>query len=303
MNDPLMTVLKKVNFIFGKGLDEKELIKHRKFIERLGQLAAPKDDLIVEAFSVGDINCKSVTPELAHNPEYVILYAHGGGYNCGGLNYSRILAGKMALSTGFKVITFDYRLSPENTYPAALDDCMAMWEYLVTDKYAPDHIIVAGDSAGGNLALCLTQKLKEKELPLPKGLLLFSPWTDMTCSSHSYETNRDTDPILTKEYVLSAAKAYVGGLGELSDAAFSPINGDFKGFPPVYIMAGKNEILLDDSRRLKECIEKADGTVSLDIEKNGWHVYQLFPIHIAGRAMKRLSKTVTELIYKTDRTR
>ena len=297
MNDPLMKVLKKVNFIFGKSLDEKELIKHRKFIEKLGQLAAPKDDVIVESFSVGDINCEAVTPELAHNPEYVILYAHGGGYNCGGLNYARILAGKIALSTGLKVISFDYKLSPEHTYPEALDDGLVLWEYL-TETYNSDHIIIAGDSAGGNLALCLTQKLKSEERKLPKGLILFSPWTDMTCSSHSYITNRDTDPILTKEYVLSAAKAYVNGLGDLSDAAFSPINGDFSGFPPVYIMAGKNEILFDDSRRLKENIEKAGGTVSLDIEKSGWHVYQLFPIPIAGRAMKRLSKTVSGLIYK-----
>ena len=297
MNDPLMKVLKKINFVFGKSLNAEELQKHRRFIERLGQMAAPKDDVTVDEFCVGDINCEAITPEIAHNPEYIILYAHGGGYNCGGLNYARILGGKMALFTGLKVVTFDYRLAPEHPYPAALDDCITLWDHLTGEGYDPDHIIVAGDSAGGNLALCLVQKLKALDRALPKGLLLFSPWTDMTCSNHSYETNFEIDPILTRKYVLSAAKVYVNDQGELSDPAFSPINGDLSGFPPVYIMAGKNEILLDDSRKLKDRIEKSGGSVILDIEKSGWHVYQLFPIPQARSAMKRLSEHVSGLLY------
>ena len=94
------------------------------------------------------------TPHMAHNPQYVILYAHGGGYTCGGLKYASILASKLALATGFTVISYEYRLSPEYVYPAALEDTEAMWEYLLSLGYSSNHILMAGDSAGGNLTLC-----------------------------------------------------------------------------------------------------------------------------------------------------
>ena len=296
MNNPLIKALKTVNFISGKNMTEPELKKHRKLAEWAGRLAAPKGDIELYRFKVEKIRCEAVEPDFAHNPEYAILYAHGGGYVSGGLDYSRILAGKLAVSTGFTTYSFAYRLAPEHTYPAALEDITTIWRYLSENLYRADHILIAGDSAGGNLALCLVQKLLSEKKQIPKEILLFSPWTDMTGTASSYETNMKTDPILTKEYVMEASEAYIED-GDPVNPAYSPLFGDFTGFPPVYIMAGRNGILLDDSIHLKEKIEQAGGKVWLDIEEKGWHVYQQMPIPIARQAMKRLSKHISHEIY------
>ena len=296
LNGTLMKTLKAVNSLLGNSMDEASLKRHRKGMERAGLLAAPKNDILVTPFNVEGIECEEIVPEFAHNPAIAILYAHGGGYVTGNLNYARILGAKLALSTGFTTFSFDYRLAPENPYPAALDDAMKVWNCL-TERYSPENILIAGDSAGGNLALCLTQKLLTEGKTPPRMLLLFSPWTDMTATAPSYETYEDKDPILTKEYVTEAAKAYISGQGGFEDERFSPLFGRLNGLPPVYIMAGQNEILLDDSLRLHDQILKNGGTATLDIEEDGWHVYQQMPIALATQAMKRLSAHVSSVIY------
>ena len=297
MNDRLMKALRTVNFLSGRSMDEASLKKHRRAVEWVGRLASPKGDIRIRSFNVGDIPCEEITPEYAYNPNYAILYAHGGGYVSGGLGYARILGAKLALATGFRTYTFAYRLAPENPYPAALTDGMTMWDHLTENLYLPDHVLLAGDSAGGNMVLCMTRELNGKKLPIPRMLLLFSPWTDMTGTSDTYDSNKDRDPILTREYILDTSKAYIAGAGTPDDSRFSPLFGDLSGFPPALIMAGKNEILLDDSIRLKDRIIKCGGNARLDIEAKGWHVYQQMPIRMAERAMKRLSEYVSTEIY------
>lgn len=300
LNDTMLKALKVVNFISGSSLEEEDLKRHRRVMERAGRLAAPKNDINIRPFTVNGIKCEAVSPELAHNPNYAVLYAHGGGYVTGKLDYARILASKFALATGFTTYSINYRLAPEHPYPAALNDCMAVWDHLVEKTYAPDHIFIAGDSAGGNLALCLTQKLLSENRPVPRGLLLFSPWTDMTGTATSYEIYKEKDPILTKDYVLGAAKAYIGDNKDPKDPAFSPLFGQLNGLPPVFIMAGRNEILLDDSVRLKDRITEEGGRAVLDIDENGWHVYQQMPLPLAAQAMKRLAAYVTQEIRENN---
>ncbi len=297
LNDPLMKTLKIVNSISGRSLTEADLKKHRAAMETAGKIAAPKIDVSIDAFSAATVACERIRPELAHNPGYAILYAHGGGYVSGGLPYARILAAKLAIATGFTVYTFDYRLAPEHPYPCAIEDGLCVYSYLTGNGYDPEKIFFAGESAGGNLALCMTQRLLETGENVPAQLLLFSPWTDMSAGAGSYEVYADKDPILTKDYVTEVAKAYIAGAGENDDKRFSPLFGSFEGFPPVYIMAGRNEILLDDSIRLRDAVERAGGNVVLDIEEKGWHVYQQMPVPIAHRAMKRLSAYVSERVY------
>ena len=296
MNSPLVKTLKTVNFMAGRATSVAEIKRHRKQSELAGRLATPIGDTERKRFRVGKIRCEEVKPDKKYKPEYVILYCHGGGYVSGGLDYSGNLAVKLALATGFTVYTFAYRLAPEHPYPAAAEDGMSMWEYITENVADADHVILAGDSAGGNMALCLTQRLISEGKPAPRELLLLSPWTDMTASSESYETNRDIDPILTKEFVLNSAKAYIGD-NDPTDAAFSPLFGSFENFPPVFIMAGRNGILLDDSIRLKEKIEQAGGSAELDIEEKGWHVYQNMPGPMTRKAMKRLGTHVSHEIY------
>lgn len=297
LNNSLMKTLRAVNSLSGKSAEDTDLKNHRKTLERAGRLASPKGSVSIRRFKVGNIPCEMIKPDFAHNPQYAILYAHGGGYISGGLFFARILAAKMAIATGFTTYSFEYRLAPENPYPAALDDGIAVWEYLTKSRYTPDHIILAGDSAGGNMILRITQELLESVKPVPRCLLMFSPWTDMTGASGSYEEMKNLDPVLTKKYIVDAANAYISGAGDPSDPRFSPLYGELAGLPPVFIMAGRNEILLDDSIRLRDGILQAGGSAELDIEEDGWHVYQQMPVPMAKRAMKRLSDYICSEIY------
>ena len=201
------------------------------------------------------------------------------------------------MATGFTVYSFAYRLAPEHPYPAAAEDVNAVWEISCENIAEADHILLAGDSAGGNMALCLTQRLISEEKPAPRELLLFSPWTDMTGTSESYETNQDIDPILTKEFVMDSAKAYMGENDPLNPA-FSPLFGSFENFPPVYIWPEGTGYLFDDSVKLKEKIDSAGGKAVLDIEEKGWHVYQLMPGSMARNAMKRLAACVRRDLWE-----
>lgn len=297
LNDPLMIAIKAVNSIGGKSLTEEDLKRQRSAMERAGKLAAPTSDVTVEEFKVKNIACEWVRPDFAHNPQYVILYAHGGGYTCGGLGYARILAAKLAVATGFSVVSFEYRLAPEHKYPAPLEDGMKIWNYLMDKGYSPDKVLLAGDSAGGNLVLCMTMKLIKEELLSPKGLILFSPWTDMTATAKSYEKYKEKDPILTKEYIEGVRDAFIGEDADYADSKYSPLYGDFTSFPPTLIMVGRNELLLDDSVQLQKKIKNAGGEAIIDIEKDGWHVYQQMPLPIATRAMKRVADYVSKIIY------
>lgn len=297
LNDPLMIAIKAINSIGGKSLTEEDLKRQRSAMERAGKLAAPTSDVTVEEFKVKNIACEWVKPDFAHNPQYVILYAHGGGYTCGGLGYARILAAKLAVATGFSVVSFEYRLAPEHKYPAPIEDGMKIWKYLMEKGYEPNKVLLAGDSAGGNLVLCMTMKLIKEELVSPKGLILFSPWTDMTATSKSYEKYKEKDPILTKEYVEGVRNAFVGEDVDFADPKYSPLYGDFTSFPPTFIMVGRNEILLEDSVQLQKKILRAGGEAIIDIEKDGWHVYQQMPLPIATRAMKRVADYVSNIIY------
>ena len=297
LNDPLMIAIKAVNSIGGKSLTEEDLKRQRSAMERAGKLAAPTSDVTVDEFKVKNIACEWVRPDFAHNPQYVILYAHGGGYTCGGLGYARILAAKLAVATGFSVVSFEYRLAPEHKYPAPLEDGMKIWNYLMDKGYSPDKVLLAGDSAGGNLVLCMTMKLIKEELLSPKGLILFSPWTDMTATAKSYEKYKEKDPILTKEYIEGVRDAFIGEDADCADSKYSPLYGDFTSFPPTLIMVGRNELLLDDSVQLQKKIRNAGGEAIIDIEKDGWHVYQQMPLPIATRAMKRVADYVSKIIY------
>ena len=295
-SNSFVKTLKAVNFVSGKNTGSAELKRHRRLAEWAGRLATPKGDVIRKKFKIEKMRCEEIEPCFAHNPNYVIIYCHGGGYVSGGLDYAGNLAVKLALATGFTTFSFAYRLAPEHSYPAAAEDADIMWQYITENVVSADHVLLAGDSAGANMALCLTQRLIAAGKAVPRELLLFSPWTDMTGTAESYETARDTDPILNKEFVMDSAKAYMGE-GDPTDPVFSPLFGSFKGFPPVYIMAGRNGILLDDSISLKEKIDKEGGTAFIDIEEKGWHVYQQMPIAMAREAMKRLAMHVSCEIY------
>lgn len=166
----------------------------------------------------------------------VVLYLHGGGYTCGSLDYAKGFAATLASECGVRVFCGAYRLAPENPYPAALEDALTAYDYLLKKGYAPQQILLCGESAGGGLICALCLKLKQLGRELPCGLIAISPWVDLTGSGKSYEFNRDNDPSLTEELLQFYARCYTQ---DPTDPLCSPLLGDLTGFPPTLIFAGR----------------------------------------------------------------
>ncbi|MCD8122595.1 MAG: alpha/beta hydrolase [Clostridiales bacterium] len=206
-----------------------------------------------------------------------VLQLHGGGYIGPMKNIYRDFAVQYSLlSRAADVLTADYRVAPEHPFPAALEDAVTAYQWLIgTKAYDPERIVVAGDSAGGGLSLALIHYLKDHGIPLPAGIIVMSPWTDVTCSGASYETNYTRDPQFggTTDSMLYH-NPYVGE-ADPQDPYLSPLFGDFSGFPPVLIQVGSEEMLLDDSRMLAEKLRGAHGKLRLSIYDGMFHVFQM----------------------------
>jgi len=256
-------------------------------------LGTKSREAVYEELMIGNIPAEIVRPNRPRGRRRVILYCHGGGYITGSLLYARLLTTKLALAASMDVISFDYRLAPEYPYPAALDDAVAVWDYLMLKGYASRDVIVAGDSAGGNLALALGLKLKESGRFLPGCFACMSPWTDLACTGETYETKAEVDPILDREYVDRARNAYCPDLF-FANPLVSPLYGIYTGFPPVYIQAGRNEILLSDSAELQKRMKKQGVDVKLDIYTNMWHVFQMSNFKTANDAVNRIAAYILE---------
>ena len=171
-----------------------------------------------------------------------------------------------------------------------------MWDYLMYMGYGARDVIVAGDSAGGNLALELALKLKEQGRAQPRGLVLFSPWTDMTASGKSYRTCKTLDPMLTIEYISAVREAYTGPDADWARPCYSPLFADLRGLPPTLVQVGTNEILKSDSERLVENLQKAGVYAQLEVYPECWHVFQQMPIHRAVAAMESAGRFVQKII-------
>ena len=230
----------------------------------------------------------------AHMKKYVILHCHGGGYSTGSSLYARTLTSKLAATTSMDVFCFDYRLAPEHPYPAALEDAMKAWNYLMLLGYGARDVILTGDSAGGNLVLALTLKLQEQGRILPRGLVLMSPWTDLTSSGESFLEKAQLDPVLSREYIDRMTQAYAAGQN-LTDPFISPLYGNFRGFPPAYIQVGENEILLSDALRLHQVFVEENVSVRLDVYPGMWHVFQMSPVKAAREAMDRNAEFIYDI--------
>ena len=203
----------------------------------------------------------------------VVLYLHGGGYTCGSLDYAKGFAATLASECGVRVFCAAYRLAPENPYPAAVEDALTAFDYLLKKGYAPHQILLCGESAGGGLIYALSLKLKRLGRELPCGLIGISPWVDLTGSGASYETNRDNDPSLTQELLEFYAKCYTQ---DPADPLCSPVRGDLTGLPPSLLFAGGDEILLDDARTLHDRLKEAGCRSKLIIAPGRWHAYVLY---------------------------
>lgn len=264
-----------------------DLERQRAGQDILGRLATPMIGMRWEPFELNGMKAAWVRPEWGHDSRKIILYCHGGGYTSGNLGYSRPLASKFSHATGWETMCFEYRLAPEHPYPAAVEDAVKAWDYLMYQGYGARDVTVAGDSAGGNLALVLLHRLKAEGRKLPSRLVLLSPWTDMTASGESYVQRAELDPTITMDYIQAVRGAYAVD-ADLSSPMLSPLFGDFSGFPPTLIQVGSNEILYSDAQRLRDRMVEAGVLCRLEEWKDMWHVFQMMPIKKAGEAMEHI---------------
>ena len=290
-NKNLMNFIKRVHGL----VENADIEKHRHSQDYIGTILGNTKEIVYREFHVGNVEAEWISVNHVHMKKQVILYCHGGGYSTGSSKYARTLTSKLAMGTSLDVLSFDYRLAPEHPYPAALEDALKVWDYLMLQGYAARDIFIAGDSAGGNLALTLTLKLKAEGRFLPGGLILLSPWTDLTSSGESFETKAALDPVLDTAYIDRMRYAYAGSRN-LKNPMISPLYGDFEGFPPACIQVGTNEILLSDSVRLCQRMKEAGVAVRLEQFEGMWHVFQMSPFKTAAQAMDKIVEFVYENI-------
>jgi acetyl esterase/lipase len=226
--------------------------------------------------------------------ENVVLYFHAGVYVIGTAAGTVPLVGDLIRRAGTKAVTLEYRLGPEHPYPAALDDARAAYESLLAQGIAPGQIVLAGESAGGGLAVALLLVLREAGVPLPACGYLLSPYADLTLSGETLAGKQDVDPLLSPEGLRARAPDYVGG-ADAADPLISPIFGDLRGLPPLLIQVGSHEVLLSDALRLAARAATADVAVTLEVTPGVPHVFQAYAglLDEAGAALDRAADFMT----------
>jgi acetyl esterase/lipase len=212
-----------------------------------------------------------------------ILFLHGGGYQIGSVVSHRGLMTRLAAASSARVLGIDYRLAPENRYPAALEDAMEAYRWLRDQLGPAAKVAVAGDSAGGGLTVALLLKARDEGLPMPACAALMSPWLDMEASGESFESRAAVDPMTQRAKLLLMARAYLGRDGNPCSPYASPLRGDPRGLPPILIHVGDHETILDDSRVFAERAARAGVAVDLKIWDRMIHHFQVFPELAAAR--------------------
>ncbi|MDJ0813018.1 MAG: alpha/beta hydrolase [Woeseiaceae bacterium] len=219
-----------------------------------------------------------------------MLYLHGGAYVFGNCATHRQLVSYIARSCGVRALVIEYRLAPENPFPAAIEDSLAAYRALRDEGYGPGDIVVAGDSAGGGLVMALLLSLRDAGEEMPAGAVMFSPWLDLTASGESMTTRAKRDPWF-KPPDMPIIASYYCEEEEYRNPLVSAVFADVQGLPPIHIQVGDDEILLSDSTRIAEKIEAAGGEVTLDVWPQMFHVFQVF-VHQMPESREAIGKLV-----------
>ncbi len=212
-------------------------------------------------------------------PQHTIYYLHGGGYIFGTLQTYRALNAALAKEAQAQVFALNYRLAPEHRFPAAVEDAVAGYRWLLKQGAHAENLLIAGDSAGGGLALATLLKLRAEQIPLPAAAVCFSPWTDLAVTGDSIKTNDARDPLFYGASIKRLAPVYLGGTPPTEPLA-SPLYGDLSGLPPLLIFVSDSEVLLDDSTRLAQKAKAAGVSVELQIWHDLPHVWPIFISHL-----------------------
>lgn len=242
-------------------------------------------DLMAEKFPLpADVTCTPVdvagipaawVSAPGADPGRVLLYFHGGGYVIGSITTHRELAGRLSRAAAARVLLLDYRLAPEHPYPAAVEDAVAAYRWLIGQGAVPQRTVIAGDSAGGGLTVAALVALRDAGDPLPAAGVCLSPWVDMEGIGASMTTKAAVDPIVQHPGLAWFAEQYLGGAHPRTPLA-APLYADLQGLPPLLIQVGSAETLLDDATRLAERARAAGVEVALEVWEEMIHVWHFF---------------------------
>ncbi len=256
-----------------KFVRESDVMGNRRFFDRSMNFPFLKYPCLTEDVVAGTIPARWIWHD-GRKAGPVILYLHGGGYVIGSPSTHTSLAARILKRTGGRALVLDYRLAPENPFPAQLEDACEAYKWLLDSGIKPAEIVIAGDSAGGGLTVATVQALRDAGLTLPACCVTLSPWTDMSISGESIKTKAKRDVMLTKEIIQFYARAFAGSKA-ISDPEISPLFKDMHDLPSFLIQVGSHEVLLDDSIRLAENIKDAGGKVKLRIYPKMFHCFQM----------------------------
>lgn len=255
-------------------LEAATIAEMRAAMETMSGMFALPPDAESQPVRAGGVPAEWVSvPGAAHHR--AILYLHGGGYVMGSIATHRELAARLSRACGARVLLIDYRLAPEQPFPAAVEDAAAAYRWLLAGGVDANRLVIAGDSAGGGLTVSTLVALRDARDPLPAAAVCLSPWVDLECTGESMTTRSAVDPLLQRALLQKMAEPYLHGQSPRSPLA-SPLYADLSGIPPLLIQVGTSEVLFDDSTRLAERARKAGVDVALEPWEEMIHDFQLF---------------------------
>jgi monoterpene epsilon-lactone hydrolase len=295
--------------------------QRRALDEQLRSAPAPAGPATVEQLRAGFAHFMSAFPipttvtrtpiRLAERPAVLveptdgprpgtILYFHGGSFSLGSPETAMALTAQLVARTGVRALSLDYRLAPEHPFPTGIDDCLAAYRSLLDGGEDPASIIFAGDSAGGGLAVTTTLAAREAGLPMPAGIVAFSPGLDHTRTGDSVVAKEGIDPLFTGEGLARSGELYLAGQDPAQPLLAPAVLADLTGFPPILLQVGANELLLDDSVRLADRARDAGVDVILDVVADVPHVFPAF-IGIIDEADEAVDRAVLFILQRLRR--
>jgi monoterpene epsilon-lactone hydrolase len=265
---PILDLLK------NRPIREPSIEETRAGFETLAQMFKVAPDIKREPANADGVPGEWITAPNSTD-QTTFLYLHGGGYSIGSLNTHADMVSRIARASNARAFSVDYRLAPENPFPAAVEDATTTYRWLLKQGVRPETIVIAGDSAGGGLAGATLLALKKSGDPLPGAAVMLSPWTDLAATGETMKTRAEADPMIVVDPLNGMAKLYAGS-ASLTDPLVSPLYGDYSGLPPMLIQVGDCEVLLDDSRRYAERAKAAGVDVTIEVWDEMIHVFQVF---------------------------
>ena len=265
------------------------------------RMPKPPADIDFRSERIDGIPCLWVKA-MGAEPEKLILYLHGGGYIfCSAHTTHKDILWRLSVASKCRVIAPDYRLAPEHPYPAALEDSIKVYRWLLDQGYKPENIVIAGDSAGGGLTYGTVLKIRDIGLPLPAATVAMSPWTDLAVTGESVITNLKRDALMPADGLPEGAQYYLAG-ASTRDPYASPLYGDPTGLPPTLIQVSKDEVLLDDSRRLAAKYRAAGVPCELELWDGMPHVWQTLAMFIpeGKTAINRIGAFIAKHLHDKD---